>query len=238
MNDLIFAITLIVVVIITIVTKKLTVTAAIVAALIAIAIYSGTGFTGVLVLSTFFCLGVASTAWGKKQKLQLSVIRSDDDKRNAKQVVANGGIAAILGLLTFVFPLYENVLLLMMACSLSSATADTVSSELGMVYGKKFYNILSFKQDIKGENGVVSFEGTLAGIIGSCVLSTIFILCTEWNPASFIIIVVAGTIGNITDSVLGATLEKNNIIGNNAVNFLNTLIAALAGGLLTLAITW
>jgi uncharacterized membrane protein len=40
-------------------------------------------------------------------------------------------------------------------------------------------------------------------------------------------IIIAGTAGNLSDSVLGALLERKNIIGNNAVNFLNTFIAAL-----------
>jgi uncharacterized membrane protein len=40
-------------------------------------------------------------------------------------------------------------------------------------------------------------------------------------------IIAAGTAGNLSDSVMGALLERRGVIGNNAVNFLNTLIAAL-----------
>jgi uncharacterized membrane protein len=43
----------------------------------------------------------------------------------------------------------------------------------------------------------------------------------------FIWIAVAGTIGNLSDSVLGATLERKGIIPNDVVNFFNTLVAAL-----------
>jgi uncharacterized membrane protein len=44
---------------------------------------------------------------------------------------------------------------------------------------------------------------------------------------TFWLIVLTGTIGNLADSILGATYERKGAIGNNAVNFLNTLIAAL-----------
>jgi uncharacterized membrane protein len=36
------------------------------------------------------------------------------------------------------------------------------------------------------------------------------------------------------DSLLGATLEKRQVIGNNMVNFLNTILAAITAGLLML----
>jgi len=44
---------------------------------------------------------------------------------------------------------------------------------------------------------------------------------------NFCLIIIAGTAGNLTDSILGAVLERRGIIGNNMVNFLNTLTAAL-----------
>jgi len=38
---------------------------------------------------------------------------------------------------------------------------------------------------------------------------------------------VAGTLGSFADSYLGALLERRGWIGNDAVNFLSTTIAAL-----------
>ena len=41
-------------------------------------------------------------------------------------------------------------------------------------------------------------------------------------------IVLAGTVGNLVDSIIGATWERRGVIKNDAVNFLNTLAASLA----------
>ncbi|HZX59247.1 MAG TPA: DUF92 domain-containing protein, partial [Mucilaginibacter sp.] len=62
-------------------------------------------------------------------------------------------------------------------------------------------------------------------IAGSAIIA--FIYCLNVGR-TFWLIVLAGTIGNLADSVLGAKYERKGKIGNNTVNFLNTLIAALA----------
>ena len=114
---------------------------------------------------------------------------------------------------------------LIIASAFSSAAADTLSSELGTVYGKNFFNILSFKREERGLNGVVSFEGLLIGFAGSVIVAIIYAIGFGWN-AAFFWIIIAGTAGNIADSVMGASLERKGMLGNNVVNFLNTVCAA------------
>jgi len=115
----------------------------------------------------------------------------------------------------------------MIACSLSAATADTISSELGSLYGKKFLNIITFRADRRGENGVVSIEGFVFGILGSSLIAIAYGITEEFRWKDMLIIVIAGTIGNLVDSVLGATLERNGKIKNDGVNFLNTVSASI-----------
>jgi uncharacterized protein (TIGR00297 family) len=141
--------------------------------------------------------------------------------------VANAGVAALLGLLTIFFPEHRSLFCVMMAASLSSATADTLSSELGNVYGRRYYNIVNFRKDERGLDGVVSMEGTLFGIAGSVVIALIYALGFTWSVNVLVIIIIAGTIGNILDSVLGATLQRKHFVNNDAVNFFNTAVAAL-----------
>ena len=220
-----------VIVIASILTQKLTVKGAMTGAGIATLIFSGAGYTGLGMLAAFFILGTLSTAWGKKEKLQFKAKGDQSGKRNAGQVLANGGVAAIMGLLIYFIPAKTELLRLMIAGSLASAMADTLSSELGMIYGRRFYNIISWKRDTRGLDGVISLEGTLIGIVGSIIISIIYAVGFGWDN-KILIVIIAGTIGNLADSVLGALWERKHYLGNDAVNFLNTLIAAIVAGLL------
>jgi uncharacterized membrane protein len=55
-----------------------------------------------------------------------------------------------------------------MAGAFSSATADTLSSELGTVYGKKFYNILTFKKIRKAWTASLAWKGLYLGWRAVC----------------------------------------------------------------------
>jgi uncharacterized protein (TIGR00297 family) len=223
---IIFPLVLVSVVFLSVKTKKLTPAAGLTGGLVAIGIYLGAAFTGIAMLGAFFLLGTLATSWGKRTKETLGAAEDIMNGRTVSQVLANGGVAAICGILAYLVPDHKMLLLLMMAASLSSAAADTLSSELGTLYGKRFYNILTFRKDTRGENGVVSLEGTLLGLAGSVIIAGIHAVAYGYGSA-FITIIVAGTLGNITDSLLGATLERKGYIRNDAVNFLNTLVGAL-----------
>ena len=211
--------------------KKLTVAGSIAGMLLAILLYLGGGWTGFVLMTAFFVLGTAATSWKRNKKQSIRTVEEHQGRRTAGQVLANGGAGAVLGFLAWLYPQQKEVLLLMTAASFSSAAADTLSSELGSVYGKRFYNILSFKKDERGLDGVVSWEGSLLGLAGSFVIATVYSIGWGWN-IDFLWIVIAGTAGNLVDSLLGALLERRGLIQNDLVNFFNTLAAALVALLL------
>ncbi|MGY4536626.1 uncharacterized protein (TIGR00297 family) [Mucilaginibacter sp. UYNi724] len=208
---------------------KLTLAGAVTGGVVAALVYLGTGYIGIAMLAMFFLLSILATSYKKEEKRNLS--DEHPEKRDARQVLANGGLPAILGLLAFIMP--ENTLLatILMAAAFASATADTLSSELGIIYGKRFYNITTFKADERGRDGVVSIEGILIGLGGSVIIALIFALNFGLNSL-FLSIIIAGTVGNLTDSVLGAVLERRGYINNNEVNFLNGIFAVIACSLL------
>lgn len=201
--------------------KKLTLPAGITGVLTGLAVYLGDGYTGLLLLAAFFILGTAATAWGKSQKRTVHTGAAHQSTRKASQVIANAGVAAICGLLTLLLPEKKELFQLMIAGSMSAAAADTLSSELGMVYGRRFVNILTLKPDEKGQDGVISIEGLLFGIAGSLLIA--LIAGYRFIP----LILIAGTAGNLADSLLGALFERRGYLSNDTVNFLNTLTGAL-----------
>jgi uncharacterized protein (TIGR00297 family) len=220
-------------VLLSILKKKLTVVAAITGGVLGIFLFLGTGWTGPCLMGCFFILGSMATSWKRKEKEQDRIVEKNQGRRKTSQVLANGGAGAAIGLIAFFWPQQNALMQLLIASSFSSAAADTLSSELGSVYGKRFYNILSFKKDQRGLDGVVSAEGFIFGMAGSGVIAVIYTLFHGWS-FHFLIIIIAGTIGNLADSFLGAALERKKLIGNDAVNFFNTAIAAIAALLLSL----
>lgn len=212
--------------------KKLTPAAALTGILLGGAIYAGGGYTGLLFLALFFVLGTAATSWKKNRKGSVRGHAAHESTRQPGQVIANAGVAAIAGILAIILPGNKPLFLLLMAASLSSATADTLSSELGMVYGRRFYYLLTLKPDERGLDGVISIEGLLFGMAGSALLAVAYALATTWNIRVITIIILAGTVGNLIDSLLGALFERKGLLSNDGVNFLNTLAAAAFAAIL------
>lgn len=206
-------------------TRKLTVGAALIGLLSGLIIYCGTGYGGISLLAVFFLTGTISTAWGNKIKRILKKT-GDSEQRGISQVLANSGMATLLSLIAIIYPAYREVLLLMAAGSLSSATADTLSSELGMMYGKRFYNCITLKKESPGLDGVISIEGTLIGAGGALLITIVYGLFSEFK-LNIISITFAGIAGNFSDSIFGAVLERKNLLTNDWVNFLSTLFAAI-----------
>jgi uncharacterized protein (TIGR00297 family) len=231
-SDLIVLLVLLAGIIFSIGRKKLTLPAALTGAILGWLVYKGGGYTGLAMLTSFFILGTAATSWKKKEKMLIKGHAAHQSTRTAGQVIANGGVAAITGLFVLLFPRYEPLLQIMMAASLAAAAADTLSSELGMIYGRRYYHILTWQPDEKGLDGVVSREEWLIGIAASAVIAVVYALGHGWNTRVFLVLIGTGTLGNLIDSLLGAVWERKGQLSNNAVNFLNTLAAALVAAAL------
>jgi len=212
--------------------RKLTVLGALTGGLLALLIYLGAGFTGISLMAAFFLLGTLATGHRMQVKQVFKAAEKAGGRRDAIQVLSNAGMPALFGLLAFSFPQHSATFRLLLATSFSSATADTLSSELGTVYGKKFYNIITFRPDRRGLDGVVSIEGSFLGLLGSIIMALIYSF--GFGSGLFLLwIIIGGTIGNCADSLLGATLQRRRLLSNSGVNLLNTIIAALAALLLS-----
>ncbi|KQN38682.1 hypothetical protein ASE92_04455 [Pedobacter sp. Leaf41] len=234
-SDILLPIIIIAGMIYSIVARKLTVPASFTGGLMACLIFMASGFVGVMMMTAFFIIGSVTTSWKRDQKRSFSDLDENKNGRTAAQVFANAGVSTIAGVIVVVYPQSAAIMLPAMAAAFASATADTLSSELGVIYGRRFYNVITLKSDQCGRDGVISLEGTLIGVMGSLVIALIYAIGFGFD-INFLWIALAGTAGNLSDSILGALLERKGLIGNNVVNFCSTLAAAIIA-LMLLAIS-
>lgn len=203
--------------------RAVTGTGAAVGALICFLICMGSGFAGLAALLALFALAWLTTKIGYRRKENLGTAEKIEG-RNAHQVMANLGIAAIGSILHVAKS--EPVFLLAIAASLSEAAADTVSSEIGQLSDGPPRLITNWTKVPAGTDGGVTVMGTLSGLGAAVLVTAICALGRMVSCNRIYIPVLAALCGTIADSFLGAWLERRKLLNNDLVNFLSTLVAA------------
>lgn len=181
---------------------------------------------GFLLLLAFFVIGSACTKLGYKRKAAQNLAQEKGGRRGARHAFANAGVAmacAVFAALTDDPVLFA----LAFAASFATAAADTASSEIGQLLGRRTFLITTFRPVPRGTEGAVSLEGTLAGVAASLVIGALGALLGLYPWAGVLPIAVAAFVGTTFESVVGAALEKRKLLDNEALNFLNTLVGAL-----------
>jgi uncharacterized protein (TIGR00297 family) len=128
---------------------------------------------------------------------------------------------------------------LALVAAFATATFDTVSSELGQLWGRRHFLVTTFRRVPAGTDGAISMEGTLAGLAGALVVAGAAWAVGSIDPAGVAVVALAAFVGATFESYLGATVESSLRLDNELVNFLNTLVGGLAaGGLYALLSIW
>jgi uncharacterized protein (TIGR00297 family) len=192
-----------------------------------------TALTPVLAVSF---LAYVTTRLGRAKKERLGIAERRTG-RTAAQVAANLGVAALATsefahswmvdrgwfarATTAPAPLFTAAL-----ASLAEAAADTVSSEIGQVFGVRPRMITNLQVVEPGIDGAVSLTGTLAGGLAAGIVAGAGTLALRGDVRMFASSCAGGVFGLLFDSLLGATFEQYGWLNNNAVNFLSTAAAA------------
>lgn len=193
-------------------------------------LYVGAGPTAVAGLIAVFALAWITTRLGYHRKQKLGVAEKREG-RDAFQVMANLGVAtacAAVVLAQGVSGHGKIIWLLALSAALSEAAADTVSSEVGQALGEEPRLITSWKTVPAGTNGAISVIGTLAGVAAGGIVSSVCFLGGLVTFPGLLVSIGAAVIGMVADSFLGAGLERRGLLNNDSVNFLSTLVSALA----------
>ncbi|MBV9340399.1 MAG: DUF92 domain-containing protein [Acidobacteria bacterium] len=204
--------------------RGVTLSGAIAGAIIGLLLIMGAGWSGFAGLAAVFLLTWGATRLGYRRKQRLGTAEASSG-RDAAQVFSNLGVAAACAG-CYLWLWQSAHLLLALAAALTEAGADTVAGEIGQALGGTPRLVTSWQPVPAGTDGGITVGGTLAGIASAIVLSLVAAATGLIGFHSLVICAVAGVMGSMADSILGATLERGGILRNNAVNFVSTLVAA------------
>lgn len=203
--------------------RGVTFSGAIAGAVVCFLLYAGAGPAAFFALVSVFALTWITTRMGYRRKQVLGTAENREG-RTGTQVLANLAVSAGCAALfvatgNIVFPLA-------IAAALSEAAADTVSSELGQARNEEARLITTWKSVPAGTDGGVSVAGTLGGVGAATLVSLVCALGGLVSMRQLGIPILAGVLGMIADSYLGALLERRKLLNNDWVNFLGTVTAA------------
>lgn len=189
-------------------------------------------------LIAFFGIGGLSSKFRYDEKVTRGIAEQNEGARGTGNVLANSLVALVAVLLlpaSSELGLTESVVFFAFAGAVATALADTLSSEIGGLYDNP--RLITTLQPVKpGTDGAITWQGTVAGIVGAAIIAAIAVISFESVLLlGATVIVVSGFVGMTVDSLLGAVIEGW-LVGNQGVNFLATLTAALVGAMLAMSL--
>ena len=214
------------------------------------------GWSWAVLLIAFFIASSALSRWRDDQKSRRTGgIVAKGGRRDAAQVLANGGIFAACAALSLVIPWPGWPVLA--AGAIAASTADTWATEIGSLARGEPRSIVSWRPVPAGTSGGVSLQGTLAALAGAAFIALASRI-VGWPLAAVPAALAGGMAGTTADSLLGATLQSRRWcaacaepterpvhgcgtgtghagglpwLGNDAVNALSGGVGALVAGM-------
>lgn len=216
--------------------KLLTPTGYLNAWLLGVLVWGSLNWQGYVVVMFYFLVGVGVTKIGKEIKEAAGIAEGRGGLRGPENVWGSaliGTICAIAAL--FVTDFWQGLFLLGYVASFSTKLSDTAASEVGKAYGKSTFLITTFKPVPRGTEGAVSVEGTLAGIVASLAIAVVGYAVGMVDLWGILWCAIAAFVATNLESVIGATIqEKFDLLTNEVVNIINTLI----GAMVAIALAW
>ena len=180
---------------------------ALAAAMVGGGIFSLGGWSWALVLLSFFISSSALSLLLALRQRRLGVHEkfAKGSRRDAGQVLANGGLGLLLAGLHTAFPAWDWTWIAFCG-ALAAVNADTWATELGVFSPAPPRLITTFRTVESGVSGGISALGSLAALAGAGVVAGL----AAWLSSSAAVLLpalVGGLVGSTVDSLLGATLQ-------------------------------
>lgn len=169
------------------------------------------GFGGIppatLLLIFFVSSSMLSRIYSHRKK-SLKEKFAKSSRRDYGQVLANGGLAAVLVIMYWLTPGKVELWIAYAGC-MAAVTADTWATELGVLSSTSPRLITNGSVVIKGTSGGVTLVGYLASLAGAGIIGIAAAMFTVASPEGTVILIVilAGLTGATIDSLLGATVQ-------------------------------
>jgi uncharacterized protein (TIGR00297 family) len=171
-----------------------------------------------LLLVAFFISSSALSFYRARDKLGLAEKFAKGHRRDLGQALANGGLAALLAILSKLLPLsgrgWEGAWFVACAGAMASVNADTWATELGVLSLSPPRLITTGRRVEVGASGGVTWLGTLASLGGALFIGllgglALLILRQDWASAGALSLAatVGGLVGSLADSLLGAAVQ-------------------------------
>lgn len=165
-----------------------------------------------LILMAFFISSTALSSVGAARKEPLKRIHQKGSRRDAVQVLANGGVGAVCALL---FRLTGSPAWAMgFAVSFASSNADTWASEVGELSRQAPVSILTFRRVPRGVSGGMTLLGTSMAAAGAVFIAAAFTalnLAVRAVAGGFLavagFVALGGFLGAVLDSLMGETIQ-------------------------------
>ena len=188
---------------------------AVLAILVGTVVVVGGGWWWGVLLVAFFASSSALSRLRAAGSQPMTQMTRRGSRRDAVQVVANGGVATLLALIAS----WSNapILFLAYAGALAAVTADTWATEIGSRSPTPPRSIVSSRVMPSGTSGAISLLGTLGSAagaltIGGLAAAGVSLHLADDGPAEGVVLLgvtLAGLGGSLVDSVLGATLQAS-----------------------------
>jgi uncharacterized protein (TIGR00297 family) len=201
------------------------------------------GWRGYGVMMFYFLAGSAVTRIGMAQKEAEGIAEQRGGARGPENVWGSAltatlcalGVAAIQW--GWLDGSWEYLCWLGYVASLATKLADTTASEVGKAYGKSTFLITTLQPVPRGTEGAVSWEGTMAGIIGGLAISLVAYSLQLITLPGLVICTIAALVATNLESVIGATIQSQfDWLTNELVNVINTTIGAVVA--IAIGIWW
>ena len=168
------------------------------------------GWSWGILLVVFFALTSALSGYHAERKRALTrgILAKGSTIRDATQVLANGEVFAAAGVLWL--GTADPLFLAAGAGAIAAAAADSWATETGVAFGGIPRSIVSGRPMARGTSGGVTVAGLLGAVAGAVAMAGTMLLI-GWPRAVAAAAFLAGMLGMLIDSVLGATVQARRL---------------------------